>query len=58
LQRDFKLTGADLVEVAPFVTSYKKSDLSPEPETTLLSASVILNKIIESMHGSYGIFLM
>jgi agmatinase len=52
LAKDFKLTGADLVEVAPFVTSYKKSDLSPEPETTLLSASVILNKIIESMHGS------
>jgi agmatinase len=51
LSRDFNLTGADLVEVAPFVASYKKSALSPEPDTTLLNASLILNKIIESMHG-------
>lgn len=51
LANEFKLTGADLVEVAPFVASYKKSALSPEPDTTLLNASLILNKLIESMHG-------
>jgi len=49
LAKEFNLTGADIVEVAPFVSSYKKSELSPEPSTTLLSASSILSKMIESM---------
>tara|TARA_B100001971_G_scaffold215192_1_gene259836 strand:+ start:88741 stop:89835 length:1095 start_codon:yes stop_codon:yes gene_type:complete len=47
----FNITGADLVEVAPFVSSYKKSHESPEPETTLLSSQLILNQLIASMQN-------
>jgi agmatinase len=45
----FKVTGADLVEVAPFVTSYKKNNMSPEPFTTLQSASAILKSMLNQM---------
>lgn len=44
-----KVTGADLVEVAPFVKSTLASQLSPEPETTLMSARIILEKFFEVM---------
>ena len=44
-----EVTGADLVEVAPFVASQKKSKLTPEPETTLLSSKTLLDKFIEVM---------
>lgn len=49
LGEEFTISGADLVEVAPFVSSYKKSMQSPEPETTLLNSGLILNQLIESM---------
>lgn len=42
-----KVTGADLMEVAPFVQSSLKSKLSPEPDTTLLSAGLIASKLLE-----------
>lgn len=48
IARHTQVTGADLVEVAPFVQSSKKG-LSPEPETTLLSAKIIIDKFIEVM---------
>ncbi len=44
---EFKVTGADLVEVAPFVTSYMKDPKTLEPHTTLQSAKVIVNKFLE-----------
>lgn len=45
--KDFKVTGADLVEVAPFV-SFGESH-SPEPHTTLQSSKIILDCFIEGM---------
>lgn len=45
-----KVTGADLVEVAPFVASSHASPLTPEPETTLNSAKIILQKFLEVMN--------
>ena len=47
LSKNFKITGADLVEVAPFVQSNLKSNLSPEPHTTLQSAQLIADKLLE-----------
>lgn len=44
-----RITGADLVEVAPFVASYMKDDKSLEPFTTLQSATIVLQKLIEVM---------
>jgi len=44
-----KITGADVVEVAPFVISSQKDPMSPEPETTLQSAAIIANKLLEVM---------
>jgi agmatinase len=44
-----KVTGADVVEVAPFVQSNLKSKLTPEPDTTIESASLIARKILEVM---------
>lgn len=44
---EFKITGADLVEVAPFVSSYMKDPKSLEPHTTLQSAKSIVTKFIE-----------
>jgi len=49
LSKKVKVTGADLVEVAPFVKSSLSSGLTPEPETTLLSSKLILEKMIEVM---------
>lgn len=49
LSSQSRLTGADLVEVAPFVKSHLSTALNPEPETTLLSAKIILNSFIENM---------
>ncbi|MBT4790311.1 MAG: arginase family protein, partial [Halobacteriovoraceae bacterium] len=49
LGAEFKVTGADLVEVAPFVRSQSQTLLAPEPETTLLSSQFILNKLHEVM---------
>lgn len=45
-----QVTGADLVEVAPFVKSSLASNLTPEPDTTLLSSKIILEKLIEVMN--------
>ena len=45
LAKHFKVTGADLVEVATFVRSTQES--SPEPATTLNSAKIISNTLIE-----------
>jgi agmatinase len=43
----FKVSGADLVEVAPFVRSSSESELAPEPDTTLLSSQIIMNNLTE-----------
>lgn len=43
------VTGADLVEVAPFVKSTHYKGLTPEPDTTLESAKTIIQKFIEVM---------
>lgn len=42
-----KVTGADLVEVAPFVNSPKKDVMSPEPQTTLQSSATIAKCFLE-----------
>jgi len=47
----FKITGADLVEVAPFIKSPYKSKLSGEPETTLGSARTIMDAFIRVMNA-------
>ncbi len=47
--KEFKVTGADLVEVAPFVSSYKKDPKTLEPHTTLQSAKSIIIKMLEAM---------
>jgi agmatinase len=47
LSNHFKITGADVVEVAPFIRSTHYSGLVPEPETTLQSARLISEKLIE-----------
>ena len=47
-----KITGGDMVEVAPFVQSPQRSKLTPEPDTTIESASLISRKIIEVMSES------
>ncbi|MEX1100161.1 MAG: arginase family protein, partial [Bacteriovoracaceae bacterium] len=47
--REFKTTGCDLVEVAPFVSSYMRDPKSLEPETTLQSAKLVINKFLEIM---------
>lgn len=48
LIKDFPLTGADLVEVAPFL---KTNDKTLEPETTLRVASGLIALMIEGMNG-------
>ncbi len=47
IRRHFKITGADLVEVAPFVRSLDVSSL--EPNSTLLSAKFVSSLLLESM---------
>jgi agmatinase len=44
-----KVTGGDVVEVAPFVQSNLKNKMTPEPDTTIESASLIARKILEVM---------
>lgn len=44
-----KVTGADMVEVAPFVQSTMKDKMTIEPDTTLKSAGLIVNKLLEVM---------
>lgn len=45
--KEFSVSGADLVEVAPFVSSYMKDEGIIEPDTTLKSSREILLKMIE-----------
>lgn len=45
----FKVTGADLVEVAPFVKSSLATPLAPEPDATLLSSKIILETFLEAL---------
>lgn len=47
--KEFNVTGADLVEVAPFVRSYKAKLESPEPDTTMLNSGLILNQLKEAL---------
>jgi agmatinase len=47
LSKHFKITGADLVEVAPFIRSSHFSGLVPEPDTTLQSSRLISEKLLE-----------
>lgn len=49
LSEKFQVTGADLVEVAPFVKSTHYTGLNPEPETTLLNSRLLCNKFLEIM---------
>jgi agmatinase len=44
-----QITGADLVEVAPFVQSTMKDKMAIEPDTTLKSAGLLVNKLLEVM---------
>ena len=44
-----KVTAADMVEVAPFVQSNMKDKMAIEPDTTLKSAGLIVNKMLEVM---------
>jgi agmatinase len=46
-----KVTGADLVEVAPFVQSSHKSTITPEPQTTLQSSTLINQALLEAMES-------
>jgi agmatinase len=47
LFENFKITGADMVEIAPMV---KSSDIKQiEPETTLLVASALSTFLIQAM---------
>ena len=50
IAKEFKVTGADLVEVAPFVRSTHFSGLNPEPATTLQSSRIIGGKLLEVMN--------
>lgn len=50
--KEFKVTGADLVEVAPFVASYMKDPKTLEPETTLQSAKTVLEALLEATETS------
>lgn len=47
-----KVTGADLVEVAPFVNSPKKNTMSPEPQTTLQSSAIIAKCFLEALSNA------
>jgi agmatinase len=49
IAKHVKVTGADMVEVAPFVQSTLKDKMVIEPDTTLKSAGLIVNKILEVM---------
>lgn len=49
ISKQVKITGADVMEVAPFVSSSLKSNMIPEPDTTLMSAALIANKLLEVM---------
>lgn len=46
LSEHFSFTAGDLVEVAPFIQSDKKKQNTIEPESTLLSAQIIAEKIL------------
>ncbi|MBT5095681.1 MAG: arginase family protein, partial [Halobacteriovoraceae bacterium] len=48
LAASFPFGGADLVEVAPFLATDLKGE-SPEPQTTLLSATTLIRFIISKM---------
>lgn len=47
LKDHFKISGADLVEVAPYISSDKRKQNSIEPESTMLTAKMIAEKLIE-----------
>jgi agmatinase len=53
LCQEFPLTGADLVEVAPFTSAGPHPRLSPEPETTLTSAHYILSFFIDTLGATF-----
>jgi len=51
MRNEFEVVGADLVELAPFVNHYgSDSSLSPEPETTLDTATALSLKMLELMN--------
>lgn len=47
ISNHFTVSGADLVEVAPYILSDKKNQNSIEPESTLLTAKMIAENLIE-----------
>ncbi|MCT4641409.1 MAG: arginase family protein [Bacteriovoracaceae bacterium] len=52
IAKETNVTGADLVEVAPFVRSSYESLTSNEPQTTLQSSSIIVNAILDAFKCS------
>lgn len=48
LAQHFPITGGDLVEVAPFTKAY--DHINPEPDSTLLSGSLIAKELITQMN--------
>lgn len=50
LGQEFAITGGDLVEVAPFTKAYEH--INPEPDSTLISATIISNELIGQINQS------
>jgi agmatinase len=49
IKNHFPVVGADLVELAPFISSPLKKDYQPEPQTSLLSAQLLLRQLLCSL---------
>ena len=49
LRENFSVTGADIVEVAPYIGAHYANRGSAEPETTLNSALTVMQTLIESL---------
>lgn len=53
LTKEFKLTGCDLVEVAPLVSYPNQSSFSDEPYSTLKTGSQIMASFLEGIFGNH-----
>lgn len=51
LHDNFKITGADLVEIAPLVRSDNKQQMNVEPDSTLMISSQFATFLIGSLYG-------
>lgn len=52
LTKKYKITGADLVEVAPYISHLSEGSRNPEPENTLLSGNAISEFLLAAMNRS------